>query len=646
MIFTKNISEKIIISGIVLLILLTLIGWQTRYLWAISIVEIIILCLLVTAKFYSPRKESLPFSLVVFFIIAFIATIFSTYFYNSWLELLKLAAFISAFWLVRSQINSKRQIKIIIYAILGAGLIAAIYGLVNFFQLQDFSLGIASFFGWRNVFGGYILLVLPLSLCVCLTTYNKIKLFLTGLTSLLLLTCLYFTFSQAAWLAFSLSCFLVFLFLLIKKFSAKKIITRSLVIIILTIVLCQGLIQLRTYVSLPEPKKDLGEVSQVQSLGVSNRLDYWQTSLDIFKHYPWFGVGPGNFSTIYPRHQQNIWSFASSPHNYFLFLLAEVGIFGLIFFIIFLWQTLRKGVKFLRAKQPVENNNYIYALGLLSSLAASLIHALLDVDWEGMPAIFLLFFIEAGLVWKITQQTPSFVTAVDTCHDTYLQRLQILGAKTLKKQLTWFLVLIIVGGLITCNLLADSYYQQAKRINEETMGQSSQSVEALNKAAWLSPWRADLYGELSKSYYGLILEHQGDREENFYYVIKYAQKALLLEPENAQNHHNLGFAYYFSSNTKDEEIKKAETYYQSALEKNPYNRPDYYLALGQLYFRTSNYSKVLEISERALTIFNEEDVDKIFWNKEEKDKFNQTLEEIKRLKEISEEAMSSANSNL
>ena len=67
----------------------------------------------------------------------------------------------------------------------------------------------------------------------------------------------------------------------------------------------------------------------------------WIGAIRMFPHYPIFGVGPGNFYPFYKSYtvvHYNTWvsdnELKLSCHNYFLLLLAEQGLPGLILFII------------------------------------------------------------------------------------------------------------------------------------------------------------------------------------------------------------------------------------------------------------------------------------------------------------------------
>jgi O-antigen ligase len=64
---------------------------------------------------------------------------------------------------------------------------------------------------------------------------------------------------------------------------------------------------------------------------VVERLAHWQAALDMATHQPLWGVGFGNFETFYDKYRLINWNEAlGHAHNYYLNLLAELGIIGLL----------------------------------------------------------------------------------------------------------------------------------------------------------------------------------------------------------------------------------------------------------------------------------------------------------------------------
>jgi O-antigen ligase len=116
--------------------------------------------------------------------------------------------------------------------------------------------------------------------------------------------------------------------------------------------------------------------------GVS-RVEYWKNSKKVFEENPLKGVGLGNYPFFSKKYIENRSAFSSHPHNYFLKMFIELGVFGgLLFSFIFLGLLL-EGFK----KSSLKNT----FLGI--SLLGVFTNSFLDYDWnfEGVFMLTLIF---------------------------------------------------------------------------------------------------------------------------------------------------------------------------------------------------------------------------------------------------------------
>lgn len=77
-----------------------------------------------------------------------------------------------------------------------------------------------------------------------------------------------------------------------------------------------------------------------------------RTALRMFAAKPFFGHGPNNFRNICKDYEYNMYSCTTHPHNIFLQLLSETGIFGLMFILIGIFY-----VFYILKKKTNYNNN-------------------------------------------------------------------------------------------------------------------------------------------------------------------------------------------------------------------------------------------------------------------------------------------------
>jgi putative inorganic carbon (HCO3(-)) transporter len=119
-----------------------------------------------------------------------------------------------------------------------------------------------------------------------------------------------------------------------------------------------------------------GEDINDENYSVLERQAHWQAGLDMLRDEVVLGVGFGNYADAYPQYALINWPDAlGHAHNYYINLLAEVGIVGLATYLFFwavvLWQTMRV----LRYFDWPERG---LALGLFGAWIALAVHHLVD----------------------------------------------------------------------------------------------------------------------------------------------------------------------------------------------------------------------------------------------------------------------------
>lgn len=119
-----------------------------------------------------------------------------------------------------------------------------------------------------------------------------------------------------------------------------------------------------------------------------DRIELIKLSKDIFFDYPVFGVGLGNFVSVltdYDSQTGSIWKL-QPVHNIFLLVLTEVGIVGLIVFVLLLWQFFKSEV----------TSNY----KILLPITLIVLSGFVDHYWLTLQQNQLLFALVLGLSYK------------------------------------------------------------------------------------------------------------------------------------------------------------------------------------------------------------------------------------------------------
>jgi O-antigen ligase len=136
-------------------------------------------------------------------------------------------------------------------------------------------------------------------------------------------------------------------------------------------------------------------LAEPTSLGI--RAVLYENTLEIVREQPWLGTGTGGFGAAYAAHvkgKYTDWRVLPTvdPHNQYLFLLAEQGIFGLAAFLAFLLAALADRGDGTRAR--------VVAVGmLLAWCATSLLSSHFKTFSEGH---LLAFFLGAMLARPVT----------------------------------------------------------------------------------------------------------------------------------------------------------------------------------------------------------------------------------------------------
>jgi len=144
----------------------------------------------------------------------------------------------------------------------------------------------------------------------------------------------------------------------------------------------------------------------VENYAVVERLAHWQAALNMARANPWLGVGLGNYEAAYPQYRLINWGFPlGHAHNYYLNILAEAGIIGLVGYAA-LWI----GVFWLtwRTRQHPDPFSRLIAIGLLGSWTYLSVHSLTDNLY--VNNLFLHLGVMFGLLAVLYRQVSAKVT--------------------------------------------------------------------------------------------------------------------------------------------------------------------------------------------------------------------------------------------
>jgi len=109
---------------------------------------------------------------------------------------------------------------------------------------------------------------------------------------------------------------------------------------------------------------------------VLERMAHWQAALNMANAHPWLGVGLGNYEAAYADYALINWPYAlGHAHNYYLNILAETGILGLVAYLGFWAAVIALTARVIRhAPYPQRG----LALGLMGAWVHLSVHHLVD----------------------------------------------------------------------------------------------------------------------------------------------------------------------------------------------------------------------------------------------------------------------------
>jgi O-antigen ligase len=252
-----------------------------------------------------------------------------------WLELLL------AVVIVVDLANTPSVARWVIGAMLVAGAAEAVYGTVQFltdtgpgaFQLKG-ALRAFGHFDQPNPFAGYLTTILPLTICMALCPANPARFRWMSLAAATLLSVgIGLSQSRGAWLGFAVAALCLLLFW--SRFTRRLLIPGALGGTLALALAISGLLPPSFVDRLGQTVEYFG-VFDVRTVEVTNdnwavveRMAHWQAGWYMFLDHPWLGVGAGNYAQAYPDYSVGTWHEPlGHAHNYYLNILAELGVLG------------------------------------------------------------------------------------------------------------------------------------------------------------------------------------------------------------------------------------------------------------------------------------------------------------------------------
>jgi len=190
---------------------------------------------------------------------------------------------------------------------------------------------------------------------------------------LLMLVAVYFSYTRSAWLALLIAAVLI---PVIHFRMLRWVVPLSLAGVICFFVYMgynghylDHAPDYETTIYHPELGEHLASTFEGKDISSAERIYRWVAGVRMWTHEPWVGYGPGNFYNFYKSFTVNSFQTyvsdnieRSSIHNYFLLMLTEQGIIGLIIFLALTIAILVGGERIYHQTIRKEEKRYVLAI--------------------------------------------------------------------------------------------------------------------------------------------------------------------------------------------------------------------------------------------------------------------------------------------
>lgn len=270
------------------------------------------------------------------------------------------------------------------------------------------SYNINSLFGHKNIFCEVLFLMLPFNLY--LVFYGKkIARFLGMIAAILAMVFMIALLSRAIWIALALSSAITGMIYLFIEFLGKRqnsiqlkkiglFAGASLAIILMSL----GLYA--TFSKGDAIQRQLSSITNVYHSANQDRLKKWQQTWQLFEEEPFTGIGIGDWKVEilkFITKNSEIEAgklFFQRPHNDYLWVLSETGIFSFIAYLSIFGVAIFMVFRLLKRTENIATRNWLYLL--LHGILGYLIFSAFAFPKERIEEIFFLHLIFAAILYE------------------------------------------------------------------------------------------------------------------------------------------------------------------------------------------------------------------------------------------------------
>ncbi len=238
-----------------------------------------------------------------------------------------------------------------------------------------------------NIFGGYIAIGMLILAWLTRFVSSRWQLVLAALASVILIAALVITFSRAAWIAFILA---MLVGVVVARRERRLIPKRIIPVVVF------GFVGLFTalFVFHAAVFARFDPSVRIEAISLEERTSQYQTFGRVFLSSPFFGVGPNAYTFALASQNPGFPIWVYQPiHNVFLLVLSELGMFGFVLFVFWIFRITSVVLAVIRTS----NGTLALCLGVVLFVVALLDHYLWSL-WSGLALSVLSFGVMVRLV--------------------------------------------------------------------------------------------------------------------------------------------------------------------------------------------------------------------------------------------------------
>ena len=355
------------------------------------------------------KIDVLTCTILGYLALVLVSTMISPFPYASRNELWRISMLVALFGLVVYAVSTPRRIRVLSALMELAVLLVCAYAIAQKmgYDIITFSQSptdrVFASIGNPNMFAGFLLLMFWLMVGIGLDSKSLLhRAFLLMLCGAML-TCLLFTYTKGAWIAFVVSAGL-FLVWIVTGWRFPYSISRRRRLwlggVVIVVCLVVAAVFHRPVLNRLYTLRDSAKV----------RLVYWSGAVGVIRDNPIMGAGAGTFQIVYPDKRPPDFRAYGSTYNTLhahcepLVILTEMGLLGIGAFTFLLVAFYRCVFKTLRAYSAQSNRRIL--IGLSVGITPLLLHNLVDVNIRWYTTS-IFFWLALGLTVSIRQMEGS-----------------------------------------------------------------------------------------------------------------------------------------------------------------------------------------------------------------------------------------------